>query len=101
METVEANVVSSTATELVITVPSGLPENLDTQLVVSTDGGESIAPGKFWIGDNLLLNGGLELETVMSLQIGLNLMGRDRMTATTADGEAFFNRSLTCSRSRW
>ena len=40
---IEANVVSSTATELIITVPSGLQQNLVAPLTITTSGGKATA----------------------------------------------------------
>ena len=91
---IDANVVSSTATELVITVPSGLTVNEASNITVVTDGGESVAPGKFWISDNLLLNGGLEVGDGDEFVNWSKFNGADLMTATTEAEEAFFGRSL-------
>ena len=91
---VEASVVSSTATELTITVPSGLQENLEAPITVVTSGGEATAPGKFYVGENLLLNGGFELGDGDDFTNWSKFNGGDGMTATNAEGEAYFGRAL-------
>ncbi|MFD2100472.1 carbohydrate binding domain-containing protein [Flagellimonas iocasae] len=91
---IAASVVSSTATELTITVPAGLEENLEAPITVVTSGGEATAPGKFYVGENLLLNGGFELGDGDDFTNWSKFNGGDGMTATTADGEAYFGRSL-------
>jgi len=91
---VEASVVSSSATELTIIVPSGLPENLASPIKVVTIGGEAIAPGNFYVGNNLLLNGGLELGDGDEFANWSKFNGGDGLTATSIEGEAYFNRSL-------
>ncbi|WP_051947221.1 carbohydrate binding domain-containing protein [Muricauda sp. MAR_2010_75] len=91
---IEASVVSSTATELTITVPAGLEENLDAPITVVTSGGEATAPGKFYVGENLLLNGGFELGDGDDFTNWSKFNGGDGMTATTTSGEAYYGRSL-------
>ena len=91
---IEANVVSSTATELIITVPSGLQQNLVAPLTITTSGGKATAPGKFYVGENLLLNGGFEAGDGDEFTNWSKFNGGDGMTATTTDGEAYFGRSL-------
>tara|TARA_R110002012_G_scaffold56480_3_gene144795 strand:+ start:16756 stop:18270 length:1515 start_codon:yes stop_codon:yes gene_type:complete len=91
---IEASVVSSTDTELTITVPSGLDENLEAPITVVTTGGEASAPGKFYVGNNLLLNGGFELGDGDEFTNWSKFNGGDGMTATTEDDEAFYGRSL-------
>ncbi len=91
---VEASVVSSTATELVITVPAGVPENVASTILVVTNGGEATAPGNFYVGQNLVLNGGFELGDGDDFTNWSKFNGADLMTATTASGEAYFDRSL-------
>ncbi|WP_108423617.1 carbohydrate binding domain-containing protein [Flagellimonas amoyensis] len=91
---VEASVVSSTATELTITVPAGLEENLAAAITVVTSGGEATAPGKFYVGENLLLNGGFEQGDGNDFSNWSKFNGGDGLTATTSDGEAYFGRSL-------
>ncbi|WP_228851419.1 carbohydrate binding domain-containing protein [Aegicerativicinus sediminis] len=91
---IEAIVVSSTATELKITIPAGLPPNVPSEVKVTTTGGEAIASGKFWFGDNLLLNGGLESGDGDNFNNWGKWNGGDGMTATTSTGEAYFGRSL-------
>ncbi len=90
----EANVVSSSATELVLTVPSGLPENVPAQIRVVTNGGEATSSGTFYVADNLLLNGNLESGDGDEFSNWGKWNGGDGMTATTAEGEAYFGRSL-------
>ncbi len=91
---VEANVVSSSASELVITIPSGLPENLAAPIKVVTNGGEATAPGTFYVGQNLLLNGGLEQGDGDEFTNWSKFNGGEGLTATTTDGEAYYGRSL-------
>ena len=91
---VEANVVSSSATELVLTVPSGLPENVPAQIRVVTNGGEATSSGTFYVADNLLLNGNLESGDGDEFSNWGKWNGGDGMTATTAEGEAYYGRSL-------
>ncbi|MEW2920907.1 carbohydrate binding domain-containing protein [Muricauda sp. ANG21] len=91
---IEASVVSSSATELTITVPAGLEENLEAPIKVVTSGGEATAPGKFYVGENLLLNGGFELGDGDDFTNWSKFNGGDGMTSTTADGEAYYGRSL-------
>ena len=91
---IEANVVSSTATELVLTVPSGLQANVPAQIRVVTNGGEATSSGTFYVADNMLLNGGLESGDGDEFSNWGKWNGGDGLTATTADGEAYFERSL-------
>ncbi|WP_435132306.1 carbohydrate binding domain-containing protein [Formosa sp. A9] len=91
---VEANVVSSSATELVVTVPSGLPQNIPTEFKVVTNGGEAMPALPFYVGTNLILNGTLELGSGDDFDNWEKWNGGDGMTATTADGEAYFGRTL-------
>jgi len=91
---IEATVVSSSATELVITVPSGLPQNLPAPIVVTTTGGETTVSGNFWVGENLLLNGGLEQGDGDEFTNWSKFNGADLMTATTEAGEAYLGRTL-------
>lgn len=90
----EATVVSSTATELTITVPSGLEENLAVPIRVVTSGGEASSPGSFYVGENLLLNGGFEQGGGDDFTNWSKFNGADGMTATTTSEEVFFGRSL-------
>lgn len=91
---VEANVVSSSATELVITVPSGLEENLAATINVTTTGGEASPSSTFYVGQNLIVNGGLELGDGDDFTNWGKWNGGDGMTATSASGEAYFGRAL-------
>lgn len=91
---VEASVVSSSATELVITVPAGLATGVATELKVVTSGGEATPSTNFYVGENLLLNGDLELGDGDDFTNWGKWNGGDGMTATTADGEAYDGRSL-------
>ncbi|MCX2680243.1 carbohydrate binding domain-containing protein [Galbibacter sp. EGI 63066] len=91
---VEASVVSSTATELIITVPSGLAENLPTSINVVTTGGEASPSSTFYVGQNLIVNGQLELGDGDEFTNWGKWNGGDGMTATTADGEAYSGRAL-------
>lgn len=91
---IEANVVSSTATELKITVPSGLEENIPAQIRIVTNGGEATSSGKFYVGDNLLLNGDLESGEGDNFSNWGKWNGGDGLTATTAEDKAYFGRSL-------
>ena len=91
---VEANVVSSTATELKITVPSGLEENIPAQIRIVTNGGEATSSGKFFVGDNLLLNGDLESGEGVDFSNWGKWNGGDGLTATTSEDQGYFGRSL-------
>ncbi|WMI67744.1 carbohydrate binding domain-containing protein [Mangrovimonas sp. YM274] len=91
---VEASVVSSTATELIVTVPAGLAQNVPTELKVVTNGGEAVPTLPFYVGTNLLLNGDLELGSGDDFNNWGKWNGGDGMTATTASGEAYYGRSL-------
>ena len=91
---IEANVVSSSATELTITVPAGLDENLPAPVTVITSGGEATAPGNFYVGENLLLNGGFEQGDGDDFTNWSKFNGGDLMTATMEEGEAYYGRSL-------
>ena len=91
---IEANVVSSTATELVLTVPSGLQENVPAQIRIVTNGGEATSSGNFYVGDNLLLNGDLESGDGDEFTNWGKWNGGEGLTATSAQGEAYFGRSL-------
>lgn len=90
----QASVVSSTATELTITIPSGLEENLATPITVTTNGGEATAPGNFYVGENILANGGFEMGDGDDFANWSKFNGADLMTATTTPGEAYYGRSL-------
>ncbi|HET8736814.1 MAG TPA: IPT/TIG domain-containing protein, partial [Pricia sp.] len=90
----EATVVSSTATEVIISIPSGLEENLPAPIKVVTSGGEATSPGNFYVGANLLMNGGFELGDGDDFTNWSKFNGGDLMTATTEAGEAFYGRSL-------
>lgn len=91
---VEASVVTSTADELIITVPSGLEENLPAEIKVLTDGGEATPALTFYVGENLIANGDLELGDGDEFTNWGKWNGGDGLTATTADGEAYHGRSL-------
>ncbi|MUP44956.1 hypothetical protein E0K83_04260 [Gramella sp. BOM4] len=91
---IEASVVSSSATELVLTVPSGLQENIAAQIRVVTTGGEATSSGEFYIADNLLLNGNLEAADGDEFSNWGKWNGGEGMTATTAEGEAYYGTSL-------
>jgi hypothetical protein len=90
----EASVVSSSATELVVTVPSGLTEGIPSELVVTTNGGEASPSSDFYVGQNLLSNGELELGSGDDFDNWGKWNGGDLMTATTAVGDAYAGRSL-------
>ena len=91
---VEANLVSSSASELVVTVPDGLNEGIPTELVVSTSGGEARPSTSFYVGQNLLLNGELESGSGDNFDNWSKFNGGDFMTATTTVGDAYAGRSL-------
>jgi hypothetical protein len=91
---VEATVVSSTASELKITVPSGLEQNIPVSIKVVTNGGEVTSPGTFYVGENLLLNGNIESGDGDEFTNWSKFNGGDGMTATTNESEAYFGRSL-------
>ncbi|ULC60701.1 carbohydrate binding domain-containing protein [Flaviramulus sp. BrNp1-15] len=91
---VEAAVVSSTASELIITVPAGLAEGVATEVKVVTNGGEASPSSSFYVGQNLLLNGELELGDGDDFTNWGKWNGGDGLTATTADGNAYAGRSL-------
>lgn len=91
---VEASVVSSTATELIITVPAGLAPGVAAEISVVTTGGEANPPLSFYVGQNLLLNGGLELGSGDDFTNWGKWNGGDGMTATTEAGDAYVGRSL-------
>jgi hypothetical protein len=91
---IEANVVSSTATELTITVPSGLQENIPAQIRIVTNGGETTSSGNFYVGDNLLDNGDLESGDGDDFSNWEKWNGGDGLTATTDEDQAYFGRSL-------
>ncbi len=91
---VEANVVSASDTELVVTVPSGLTENSEVPIVVTTEGGEGSPFGKFWVGENLALNEGFELGDGDDFDNWNKFNGADQLTATGESNEAYFGRSL-------
>src|SRR5690606_19216223 len=91
---IEANVVSSTATEMIITVPSGLQQNLVCPITITTSRGKATAPGKFYVGENLLLNGGFQAGDGDEFPNWAKFNGGDGITATTTDGEAYIGRTL-------
>lgn len=91
---VEATVVSSTATELVFTVPSGLPNNLPTEIKIVTSGGETTSESIFYIGENFLSNGEFELGDGDDFTNWSKFNGGDGLTATTDSNEAYADRSL-------
>ncbi|MCP9199072.1 carbohydrate binding domain-containing protein [Gramella sp. GC03-9] len=91
---IEASVVSSTSTELVLTVPSGLQANVPAQIRIVTNGGEATSSGNFYVGDNLLVNGDLESGDGDEFSNWGKWNGGEGLTATTAQGEAYFGRSL-------
>ena len=57
---IEATVVSSSATELVFTVPDGPQNNARAVIEVTTSGGKTSSKSTFYVGKNLLLNGTLD-----------------------------------------
>ena len=57
----DANVVSSSATELILTVPSGPQNNTLSTIEVTTSGGIVESESIFYVGENLVANGTLEL----------------------------------------
>lgn len=89
-----ANVVSSTASELVVTVPAGLADGVPNEVIVTTNGGEASPSSDFYVGQNLVLNGELELGSGDDFDNWGKWNGADFLTATTAVGEAYAGRSL-------
>ena len=89
-----ADVVSSSASELVVTVPSGLAEGVPNEVIVTTNGGVASPSSDFYVGQNLLLNGELELGSGNDFDNWGKWNGADFLTATTALGEAYAGRSL-------
>src|SRR5690606_17486536 len=91
---VEATVVSSSATELVFTVPDGLPPNLPAVIGVVTQGGSTESTSTFYVGENLLANGELEEGSGDDFTNWNKFNGPDLLTATTNADQAYAGRSL-------
>lgn len=91
---VEASVVSNTGTELVFTVPDGLPNNTPQIINIVTSGGEVESESIFYVGDNLVANGEFEEGTGDDFTNWGKWNGGDGLTATTVANEAYYGRSL-------
>lgn len=89
---VQANVVSNTANELVITVPAGLPANTPAAIKIVTQGGETTSESTFFVGENLVVNGELEAGSGDDFDNWGKWNGGAGMTATT--GDAYTGRAL-------
>ena len=90
----EATVVSSSATELIFTVPDGLPNNTQQSITIETSGGEATSESIFYVGDNLIANGEFEEGAGDDFTNWSKFNGADLLTATTAADEAYTGRSL-------
>lgn len=91
---VEASVVSNSATELVFTVPAGLPNNTEATIDIVTSGGEVSSSSIFYVGENLIANGDFEEGEGDEFTNWGKYNGAERLTATTAEDEAYYGRSL-------
>lgn len=94
VDEIEATVVSSSANELVFTVPDGLADNALAEIKIITTGGEVTSASQFYVGKNLLLNGELELGDGDDFTNWGKWNGGAGMTATTSADEAYSGRAL-------
>jgi hypothetical protein len=84
---------SSTAEELIFTVPDGLPENTPATITISKTSGETSSESIFYVGENLIANSDLEQGSGNDFDNFVKLNGADGMTAVTGDA-AFAGRSM-------
>lgn len=85
---------SSTADQLIITVPDGLPANVPATISITTTGGATSSESIFYVGENLIANGELELGEGDDFTNWGKWNGADGMTATTNAAEAYAGRTL-------
>lgn len=85
---------SSTASELKLIVPDGLPENSLAEIELETIHGIEKSESIFYIGQNLILNGELELGDGDNFTNWGKWNGGEGMTATTSENEVYVGRSL-------
>ncbi len=91
---VEATVVSNDGTNLTFTVPAGLPANTPATIEIVTAGGEAASSSIFYVGENLIQNGTFEEGEGDDFTNWGKYNGSERLTATTAEDEAYYSRSL-------
>ena len=91
---VEANVVENAGTELTFVVPDGLPSNTPATIEIVTAGGEASSSSIFYVGENLIENGTFEAGEADEFTNWGKYNGAERLTATTAEDEAYYGRSL-------
>jgi hypothetical protein len=91
---IAATVVSSTATQLVVTVPTGVVSTVSVPIVVVTAGGTATSTSTFYASENLLLNSELELGTGDEFTNWGKWNGGSAMFATSAAGESYTGRAL-------
>ena len=85
---------SSTASELKFVVPGGLPNNTASTIKVTTQGGETESESIFYVGQNLLANGEMELGSGDDFDSWDKFNGAELLTATTNPNEAYVGRAL-------
>lgn len=89
----EASVVSATNTELVFTVPSGLPLNTPAEIELSTQEVAIASASIFYVGENKITNSDFEAGSGDDFDGWEKLNGGDQMTEVAGE-EAYFGRSI-------
>ncbi|RIV46423.1 carbohydrate binding domain-containing protein [Flagellimonas pelagia] len=91
---IEASITSNTATEIVVTVPSGIPDDEFLELAISSIHGETMATTGFLARESVLANGQLEEGSGDDFTNWEKLNGADRMSAVTGEEAYGGGRSL-------
>lgn len=90
---IDAEIVSATNTELVLSVPSGLPINATADIELATSEVTRTSTSIFYVGPNLIANSDFEGGSGDDFDSWEKLNGGDQMTAVTGDA-AYAGRSI-------
>ena len=88
-----ASIESATNTELVLTVPSGVPVNTPAVIELATQEATASSTSIFYVGENRIANTDFEAGSGDDFDEWEKLNGADQMTEVTGD-EAYFGRSI-------
>lgn len=91
---VNATVVSSTSSQLVVTVPTVASNAFSSEIEITTTFGNVISNSTFYASSNLLLNSEMELGTGDNFTNWNKYNGGAAMVSTTANGEVYNGRAL-------
>ncbi|MCB9286667.1 MAG: carbohydrate binding domain-containing protein [Lewinellaceae bacterium] len=90
----EASIKSNTGTEMVVTVPAGIPDDRPLEVEITTSYGSTTTPTPFFARENLLYNGQLELGSGDEFDGWEKLNGGDGMTEVTGEDAFGGGRSM-------